>query len=220
MKRTLIYLLLSLLSVCLYAQQESRDVRKGNKQYEQEKYVEAEIDYRRGLEKNNEAFEAQFNLGNTLFKQEKYEPALEAFQKAHQLAQLEDNDAQMAACKHNMGNALYAMQQYDKAATAYKESLKHNPKDNETRYNYVKAMQMLQEQQQQQQNQEQKQDKQEQQEQQQQQQQQQEQQQDEQQMDKETAEQLLQALEQDEKETQEKVQEKQSNKGRSLEKDW
>ena len=121
-------------------------------------------------------------------------------------------------------------QQYDKAVAAYQASLRANPKDNDTRYNLVKAMQMLQQQQQQQQqnqdqqNQDQQQQQQEQQQQQQEQeQQQQEQQQQEQQqddkMDKETAEQILQALEQDEQDTQEKMQ-RQQGKKRRVEKEW
>ncbi len=229
MKKILFYTLLLCFPLGAAAQQESRDVRHGNKQYNKEKFTEAEIEYRRGLEKNKESFEAQFNLGNALFKQEKYPEAAEAFAQARILA--DDNDERLAACDHNIGNALYAQQQFDKAVEAYKQSLRHNPKDNDTRYNLVKAMQMLQqqqEQQQQQQNQDQKQDKQEQQQQQQQQQQQDQQQEQEQQqqqqqqnqMDKETAEQLLQALEQDEQETQEKAQRKQSQGGKRVEKDW
>ncbi len=226
MKKILFYTLLLCFPLSAAAQQESRDVRHGNKQYNKENFTEAEIEYRRGLEKNKEGFEAQFNLGNALFKQEKYPEAAEAFQEARALA---DGDKErLAACDHNIGNALYAQQQFDKAVDAYKQSLRHNPKDNDTRYNLVKAMQMLQEQQQQQQqqqNQDQKQDKQEQQQQQQQQQQQnqqqeQQQQQQQNQMDKETAEQLLQALEQDEQETQEKAQRQQSQGGKRVEKDW
>ena len=107
-----------------------------------------------------------------------------------------------------------------------------NPKDDDTRYNLVKALQMLeQQQQQQQQNQDQKQDQKQDQQQQQQDQQEQEQQQGQQpqepqpepqnedQMDKETAEQILQALEQDEQDTQEKLQ-RQQGKKRRVEKEW
>ena len=91
---------------------------------------------------------------------------------------------------HNLGNAFYGQQQYDKAVASYQNALRLNPKDDETRYNLVKAMQMLQQQQQNQnqdQQQEQQQEQQQQEQQQEQQQQQQEQQeQDQNQMDKET----------------------------------
>ena len=214
--------------VTLFAQQEGPDVRKGNKSYEKENYTEAEVNYRRGLDKNDESFEAHFNLGDALFRQEKYPEALEQYVEAEKL--LNSNEklreeqlkSRLASTYHNMGNAYYAQQQYDKAVAAYQQSLRQNPKDDETRYNMVKAMQQLKQQQQQQnqQNQDQQQQKQEQQEQQQNQdQEQQEQQQQEQQMDKETAEQILQALEQDEQETQEKLQ-RQQGKKRRVEKEW
>ena len=218
----------------LYAQQESPDVRLGNKQYNDSNYVDAEVNYRRAVDKNDQSFEAHYNLGDALFRQEKYPEALEQYAKAEQILQNDDTSrkeqlaSRMADTYHNMGNALYAQQQYDKAVAAYQQSLRLNPKDNDTRYNLVKAMQQLQ-QQQQNQNQEQQQQDQQQNQQndstqqqqppQQQQQQQQPPQQSEEQMDKETAEQILQALEQDEQETQEKLQ-RQQGKKRRVEKEW
>lgn len=217
----------------VWAQQEGPDLRRGNKEYKHENYTEAEVNYRRGLDKNNDSFEGHFNLGDALFRQEKYPEALEQYQKAESLLKGDDKtrkaelDRRLAATYHNMGNALYAQQQYDKSVAAYQQSLRHNPKDNDTRYNLVKAMQQLQQQQQQQnqnqqQNQEQKNDstqQQQQQEQQQEQQQNQQQEQNQDQMDRETAEQILQALEQDEQETQEKLQ-RQQGKKRRVEKNW
>ena len=227
-------ILVTIISLCVaslvYAQQESSDVRRGNKQYNDSNYTEAEVNYRRGLEKNNQSFEGHFNLGDALFRQEKYPEALEQYAEAEKLLKADESkrkeqlDSRLAATYHNMGNALYAQQQYDKAVGAYQQSLRLNPKDHDTRYNLVKAMQQLQQQQQnQQQNQDQQQEQQQQndstQQQQQQEQQQDQQQPDEQQMDKETAEQILQALEQDEQETQEKLQ-RQQGKKRRVEKEW
>ena len=228
-------ILVTIISLCVaslvYAQQESSDVRRGNKQYNDSNYTEAEVNYRRGLEKNNQSFEGHFNLGDALFRQEKYPEALEQYAEAVKLLKADESkrkeqlDSRLAATYHNMGNALYAQQQYDKAVGAYQQSLRLNPKDHDTRYNLVKAMQQLQQQQQnQQQNQDQQQQQQndstqQQQQQEQQQQQNQQPEQNEQQMDKETAEQILQALEQDEQETQEKLQ-RQQGKKRRVEKEW
>ena len=226
-------LLVTIISLCttslLFAQHESPDVRRGNKQYNDSNYTEAEVNYRRALDKNDQSFEAHYNLGDALFRQEKYPEAMEQYTKAEQLLKSDDKtrkaqiDKRLADTYHNMGNALYAQQQYDKAVAAYQQSLRRNPKDNDTRYNLVKAMQQLQQQQQQQnQNQQQQQQNdstQQQQQEQQQQQQQEQQQQNEDQMDKETAEQILQALEQDEQETQEKLQ-RQQGKKRRVEKEW
>lgn len=216
-------------SLCAFAQQEAPDVRRGNKQYTKQDFTAAEVDYRRALEKNANSFESHYNLGNALFKQDKYPEAQAEYQKAAQLLDNKSDKKRLAESYHNLGNAFFAQQQYDKAVAAYQQSLRNNPKDNDTRYNLVKAMQMLQEQQQQQQNQDQNKDQNQDQQQNQQQEQQeqqdeqnqnpQEQQQDDSKMDKETAEQILRALEQDEQETQEKLQRQQGQK-RRVEKDW
>ena len=157
MKRLFLYIILVLMPATMMAQKEFFDVRKGNRQYNKEQYTEAEIDYRKGLDKNNNSFEAHFNLGDALFKQQKYPEAAEEYQKAGALLQpkngkySESDKKKLAQAWHNLGNAMYAQQQYDKAVGAYKNSLMANPKDDETRYNLIKAMQMLQQQQQEQQ---------------------------------------------------------------------
>ena len=227
MRLLLTSILLSCVSL-VFAQQERADIRRGNKQYNDSNYTEAEVHYRRGLDINDHSFEAHYNLGDALFRQGKYPEALEQYTQAEKALAANDKVSkakrkeQLADTYHNMGNALYAQQQYDQAVGAYQQALRLDPKDNDTRYNLVKAMQQLQQQQQQnqqQQQQEQQQQEQQQQEQQQQQQQEQQQEQQQDQMDKETAEQILQALEQDEQETQEKLQ-RQQGKKRRVEKEW
>lgn len=235
MKRfiTIVSFVLCPLSIVL-AQKESGDVRRGNREYRKQNFTEAEVDYRRGLEANKDSYEAHYNLGDALFKQDKYTDAQLEFETAAKMLDKKADKDRYAKVMHNIGNCTFAQQQYDKAVAAYQESLRANPKDNDTRYNLVKAMEMLQQQQQQQQqnqqnqqNQDQQQQQQQQQDQQQQdqqdqqqdQQQQQEQQEQQDQMDKETAEQILQALEQDEQDTQEKMQ-RQQGKKRRVEKEW
>ena len=231
--RDLVVTMLLLCSVSAFGQREAGDVRRGNSEYKKQDYTAAEVDYRRALETNKDSYEAHYNLGDALFKQDKYADAQAEFETAAKMLDKKSDKERYAKVMHNIGNCNFAQQQYDKAVAAYQESLRANPKDNDTRYNLVKAMEMLQQQRQQQQpqqqqNQDQNQDKQDQQ--QQQQQQQQEEQQDQQQeqeqqpqnedqMDKETAEQILQALEQDEQDTQEKMQ-RQQGKKRRVEKEW
>jgi tetratricopeptide (TPR) repeat protein len=179
-----------------FAQREAGDVRRGNRQYHKEHFTESEINYRRALETNKDSYEARYNLGDALYKQDKYADALDEFKTAARMLNKKDDKDKdrYAKVMHNIGNCHFAQQQYDQAVSAYQESLRVNPKDNDTRYNMIKAMELLQQQQQQQQ-------------------------QDENQMDKETAEQILQALEQDEQETQEKLQ-RQQGKKRRVEKEW
>lgn len=233
MKRPLFILTLWCSLLPMYAQQEAPQIRHGNHDYKAANYTEAEVDYRRAIEKNDRSFEGYYNLGNALFRQDKYPEAAEQYAKASELVQkgatrVKDVPTQdrlrLSQAYHNLGNALYGQQQFGEAVKAFENSLRLNPKDNDTRYNLIKAMQMLQQQQQQQQqnqnqNQQQKQEQQQQEQQQQQQQQQQQEQQQQNQMDKETAEQILQALEQDEQNTQDKMQRVQGQK-RRVEKDW
>lgn len=229
------YLLLIIICfpMLLCAQRESSKIRKGNRQYEKEQYTDAEVEYRRGLQVNSESFEAHYNLGNALFRQNKYDEAAREFSKSSQLLTSDKDKDRLAQTYHNLGNSFYGQQQFDRAIEAYKQSLRLNPKDNDTRYNLVKAMQMLEQQQSQQQEQQQNQSQQQQQQQEQQEQQQQEQQEQQEQeaqaqeaqetdeqMDKETAEQILQALEQDEQATQEKVQKQKGGKKKRVENDW
>ena len=231
-QRTKMISMIAILLMCSsvsFAQKEAGDVRRGNKDYRKQNYTEAEVNYRRGLEANKNSYEAHYNLGDALFKQDKYPDAQAEVETAARMLDKKSDKERYAKAMHNIGNCAFAQQQYDKAVGAYQESLRANPKDNDTRYNLVKAMEMLQQQKQQQQQQNQNQQNQQQEQQQQQQQEQdqqqeqeqqaQQQEQDESQMDKETAEQILQALEQDEQETQEKLQ-RQQGKKRRVEKEW
>lgn len=224
--------LLAFMPVSIMAQQESADIRSGNKYYKQEKYTEAEVEYRKGLDKNKDSFEGHFNLGDALYRQEKFDDAIEQFKIAG--TQAENDKGKLAAVNHNIGNALLQQQKYAESIAAYKQALKNNPKDDETRYNLAYAQEMLRQQQQQQQNQNQdnkddnKQDEQKQNQQQEQNKQEQEQQDQEQQqpqpqeqtMSKENAEQILEALLQDEKETQEKAKRATMKSSKKADKDW
>ena len=150
MKRFVICNLLLALSLSLFAQREASDVRKGNREYKKQSFTEAEVDYRRAIETNKNSYEAHYNLGDALFKQDKYAEAQTEFETAAKMLDKKNDKTRYAKAMHNIGNCNFAQQQYDKAVAAYQESLRANPKDNDTRYNLVKAMEMLQQQQQQQ----------------------------------------------------------------------
>lgn len=219
----------------LFAQKNERSyLRSGNRLYEDSLFVKAEVDYRKALEANPKSTESMYNLGNTLSQQQKFKDAMEQYQAA---ARIEKDKSKLAQIYHNMGVLLQAEKQYPQCIEAYKQSLRNNPKDDETRYNLALAQKLLKDQQQNQQNQDNKDDdkqnedkkeqeqkqeqqKQDDQKQQDQQQQQQPEQQKENEMSKENAEQLLNAAMQDEKQTQEKIKKQQQVQGRKLDKDW
>ena len=66
MKHLIIVILFLLQSSLLFAQQEKSYIKKGNALYQQQKYGEAEADYRKSVEKNPYIFFA--NLGRVLFQ--------------------------------------------------------------------------------------------------------------------------------------------------------
>lgn len=181
--------------VNISAQKEARNVKEGNKQYVAQKFTEAQKFYEQGIADNRDSYSANFNLGNSLFRQKKYKEALEQYQKA---ATLTKEKKEIASAFHNVGNALMEEKNYEKSVEAYKNSLKANPKDDDTRYNLAVAQYLMKKQQEQQ-----KQQQQQKQEQQQQQKQEQKQQQ-QPKMQQEQIEQILKALEQDERDVQER----------------
>jgi tetratricopeptide (TPR) repeat protein len=213
-----------------FSQKEVRkELRKGNKDYKQEKYTEAEIAYRKALEVNPRSTDAAYNLGNTLYKQSKFPEAMQQYEAA---LSREKNREMAAADFHNIGNIFMNNKEYQKSVEAYKKSLRLNPKDDETRYNLALAQKLLENQQNQEQNKDQDKQDQNKDEQQKQDQQKQEQQQDKQdqqqqqqnpnEMQKENAEQILDAMMQNERNTQEKVKAEQvrQQKQRKTEKNW
>lgn len=225
--KTYIVILFLAIAGNVFAQKTDRDyLRSGNKLYNDSLFIKAEVDYRKALEQNPQSTDAMFNLSNSLLMQQK---AKEAMEQLESVAKIEKDKSKLAEIYHNMGVILHVNKQYPQCIEAYKEALRNNPKDDETRYNLALAQKMLKDQQQQQQdqqqNQDQKQDKKEEQKQDQQQnqqekQQQQNQQQNKNEMSKENAQQLLNAVMQDEKDVQEKVKKQIQIQGKKLEKDW
>lgn len=240
---------LFLLALGGYAQKTDRDfVRRGNKLYADSMFVKAEVEYRRALDINPKSMEAMYNLGNALLMQQKAQEAMEQFANAASLVAVNEKNIattpegkeQLAQIYHNMGVVLQSSKQLDACIEAYKNALRNNPADHETRYNLTVAMKQKQQQEQQQQNQDQQQEQQQQeqeqeqqqdqqdqqqqqqeQEQQEQQEQQQQQQQQQNEMSQENAEQMLKAIMQDEKDVQEKVKKAmQEVQPRRFEKDW
>lgn len=211
-------------------QKTDRDyLRSGNKLYNDSLFIKAEVDYRKALDINPKSTDAMFNLGNALLMQQKVKEAMEQYES---VSKVEKDKSKLAEIYHNVGVILQSAKQYPQCIEAYKESLRNNPKDDETRYNLALAQKLLKDQQQNQQNQdqqqqqqEQKEDKQEQNQDQQEQeqkdqQQQQQQQQNKNEMSKENAQQLLNAVMQDEKNVQDKVKKQIQIQGKKLDKDW
>lgn len=214
-KKVATLLLLLLVAGAATAQSDRQLVHKGNKQYRAGNYADAEVLYRKAIEKNNRNPQAVYNLGLALMKQQKDSAAVQQFMDA---GKLETNPLRRALSYHNAGVICQGKKMYGEAIDVYKEALRNNPADDETRYNLAlcKRQQKQQQQNQQQQKQDQKQE-----EKKEEQKQQQQQQKQEQQMSRENAEQMLNAAMQEEKQTQQRMKKAQQQPNRrKLDKNW
>lgn len=209
------------------AQADRQHVREGNRLFRKGSYAEAEVAYRKALEANPRNPQAVYNLGNALLAQQKDSAAVSQFEQA---AKLESVPLRKSMAYHNLGVICQGKRLFAEAINAYKESLRLNPKDHETRYNLELCKRQQKQQQDNKKNKTNKQDqkddkqdkqKQDKQKQEQQKKDQQKQQQQKQDMSKDNAEQLLNAAIQQEKATQEKMKKAMRQAGtRKLQKNW
>lgn len=122
-------------------------IQEGNQAYERGDYVASGDKYQEAISANAVNPQAHFNLGDALYQQQKFDEAGLQFQRSASL--IKDTEGKAAAF-HNLGNAMLKKQDVKAAVEAYKQSLRLNPKDEDTRYNLAYAQKLLQQQQQQQ----------------------------------------------------------------------
>ncbi len=222
----LVFLLFFLTASAAQAQRQNDRyfIRHGNRYYRDSLYAKAQVDYQKAIEKDNTNPVAHYNLGNAQLMQGQPKDAMKSYETA---ARMQKDKLRGAQIYHNMGVILQSQKQYKEAIECYKNALRRNPKDDETRYNLALCLTQLDKNQDQQDQQQQQQEQQEQQQQEQQDQQQQDQQEQQQppqeqpKMSRENAEQLLKAAQQEEKQTQDKMQKAQQRpQRRQLEKQW
>jgi hypothetical protein len=152
------------MAITMQAQSERKEIRKGTDAYNNKKYAESEVQFKKALQLDKNSYPAQFNIADALYKQEKYEEALSAFQS---LAAKETNKQNLASIHHNIGNCQLSLynkaqqqaqqaqqaqpqappaqgggEQLDNAIASYKSALRNNSLDNETRYNLIAAEKM------------------------------------------------------------------------------
>lgn len=250
MRRKYILILILLFWAAIgQAQNERKFVRQGNKYYEAAmkdtsridtvQFNKAEIEYLKALEKKPDDSKWNFNLADALYKQKKFDQSAEKFQE---IADKTSNKVDKSRALHNLGNSYLMKNKLDESIAAYKDALRNNPKDLETKYNLLYAMNMKKKQQDQQkkdqdkdkdkdknkdqdqkdQKKDQKKDQDQKNKDQQNKDQNQQQQQQQNKISKQNAEQMLQALENNEKKIQDKVKKIQAMKAESkkVDKDW
>ncbi|MBQ5407056.1 MAG: VWA domain-containing protein [Prevotella sp.] len=149
-KRKVAVMLLLLTVLSATAQTDRQYIRQGNKQFRMGDYPNAEVSYRKAIEQNPKNPQASFNLGNALMAQKKDSAAVTQFENA---SRLETNPLRKAQSFHNIGVICQTHKMYGEAIEAYKNALRLNPNDDETRYNLVLCKHQKQKQDQQKQNQ-------------------------------------------------------------------
>jgi tetratricopeptide (TPR) repeat protein len=148
-------ILLSVCSLASFAQKDLKLIREGNKLYDNGKYKDAEMDYRKAVDANKNSTGGLFNLGDAVYKQKNFEESSKIFGN---LAGSKLSSADKASVLHNLGNSLLEARDYEKSIQAYQNALLNNPSDKDTKYNLEYAKMMMKKQQQQQKQQQQKKD--------------------------------------------------------------
>ena len=89
------------------------------------------------LEKKPDDQKWNFNLGDALYKQMKFGESAEKFKD---IADRTADKVEKSRALHNMGNSLLMNNKLDESINAYKEALRNNPRDLDTKYNLLYAM--------------------------------------------------------------------------------
>ncbi|GGD17252.1 tetratricopeptide repeat protein [Flavobacterium orientale] len=143
MKKQLILLFFFAASI-LSAQEEKKEkdkvLPKANKEFQNQKFKEAEAKYRISNSKDLSGSKAAYNLGNAIYRQDQSSEAKFAYSQALEKATTKQEKHKAF---HNIGNVFMKEKQYGKAVEAYKNALRNNPSDEQTRYNYALAKEYL-----------------------------------------------------------------------------
>lgn len=166
MKRAILITILAIAWTASSAQIDRGMLRDGNRQYNKKQYDRAELLYRKALESDSGDFRGHYNLGNALYRQGKNEEAIRHFEQASAAEDI--SNQQRSRALHNLGNShatigiealksgdQQGMTHLQQAAKAYREALKIDPKNDDTRYNLAYMMRLIEQAQQQQQQQQQ-----------------------------------------------------------------
>ncbi len=143
-RRMSVLALLLLVGVTVQAQSHRDYVRRGNRLFRDSVYDRAQVQYQKGFQKDSMDVPVQYNLANTMLRQGQPKEAMQLLERA---SKAEHNPQHRAMIHHNMGVILQSQKQYGPAIECYKESLRNNPGDDETRYNLVLCQRQLKQQQ-------------------------------------------------------------------------
>ena len=144
-------LFMLMVSVSTFAQQQLKEQKKDFKaaqnflseaqqSLQKDEFPPAEADYRKAISLNPKSETAKYNLGTAYYGKDKNAEAMLRFKQAASTA-TEKSEKHKAF--HNLGNTFMNEKKYSEAVEAYKNALRNNPNDDETRYNLALAKDML-----------------------------------------------------------------------------
>lgn len=143
MRKLFTYSLL-LVSVFSFAQQarkqQDKFLSKGNSDFTDNKYTDAEENYRISQSKSPARAAAAYNLANSIYRQNNNVEAAYAYSDALKNATTKQ---QKHMAYHNLGNVFMKEKEYQNAVEAYKNALRNDPTDEQSRYNLALAKDML-----------------------------------------------------------------------------
>lgn len=160
--RFIIYILIAFFSIPVVmadgvksTKAERNLIREGNKLYEDKRFAEAEVVYKKALQENKDSELAAFNLATSLLRQSgntdpnsKNNPLNKATEIFNNLVTSAQDADIKANSFYNLGNIAFNQQQYEQSIDNYKKSLKINPDDDNARQNLRLAQLKLKQQQQ------------------------------------------------------------------------
>ena len=139
------FLIMYITGFC-FGQGEKKYIRQGNGKYNDNKFSDSEVSYRKAIDKNKMSADAGFNLGDALYKQNKYEDAGKQF---FENSNMNADNNRKSNSFYNLGNSLLNNKKIQESINAYKNSLKLNPGNPEAKYNLAYAQDLLKQEQQQ-----------------------------------------------------------------------
>lgn len=147
MKPNRIILILIVLFAALSQAQSLREkVNKGNTRFSEGAFPAALENYNAALEEDPNNKQIIFNKADALYKMEKYEEALKAYQSV-----TSSKDNLLASHAYfNMANTLFKTEKLKESIASYKKALELNPSDRDAKYNMELARAKLKEKSQQQ----------------------------------------------------------------------
>lgn len=132
-----------LLSLPAGAQSQKQTIKEGNDAYKKAKYDSAAMQYSKVLQKDPDNVTAQYNLGNALYKADKKEEAIGAYEKS---AGKLDKPVEKSNAYYNKGVVYQNDQKLAECIEAYKNALKLDPDNEDARHNLQLALKKQQEQ--------------------------------------------------------------------------